>query len=89
MRELNSCVPTYVDPYHTTHSLQLPATMDPLPLAASTTSDPHVAKVSFEWTKTLTLQLIELYRDWPCLWKVKCDLYRNRNEKCKAYEEGQ
>lgn len=33
----------------------------------------------------LTLQVIELYRDRPCLYQVKSDIYRNRNKKSKEY----
>ena len=41
----------------------------------------------FEWTKALTLQLIELYRDHPCLYQIKSDAYKDRNKKTKAYAE--
>ena len=41
----------------------------------------------FEWRKALTLQLIELYRDHPCLYQIKSDAYKDRNKKSKAYAE--
>lgn len=54
--------------------------MDALQVSAPSTS-------YFEWTKALTLKLIELYRDRPCLYQIKSDLYKNRIEKTKAYAD--
>lgn len=56
-------------------------------MVTSPTSDPQTSRAPFEWTKALTLHLIELYRQRPCLWNVKCEEYRNRDAKYKAYEE--
>ena len=41
--------------------------------------------IPFEWTKELTLQLIEKYRELRCLWEVKSDIYKNRSVKSDAY----
>lgn len=38
-------------------------------------------------SKQFIVEFIEAYRKFPCLWKVKSGEYRDRNKKCKAYEE--
>jgi len=39
------------------------------------------------WSKEFTLQFIELYKQYPCLWKIKSKDYINKNLKREAYDE--
>ena len=36
------------------------------------------------WAKSLTSTLIELYRQYPCLWNVKLKSYKNRDKRITA-----
>ena len=38
------------------------------------------------WSKKLTGELIDLYREMPCLWKIKSKPYFNRNLKKLSYK---
>lgn len=40
-----------------------------------------------EWTKELLTDFIELYREKPCLWKIKDSSYVNKNMKREAYDD--
>ena len=48
--------------------------------------DRKMADYSFEWTRKLTLALIELYREEPFLWDPTHEDYKNRNLKFKTYK---
>ncbi|KAK7076662.1 hypothetical protein SK128_027149 [Halocaridina rubra] len=61
--------------------------MDVVMLRASPLSDAQLLRPTFEWTRNMTLRLIELYRDRPCLWQHKSDAYRNKAQKRKAYRD--
>lgn len=39
-----------------------------------------------EWTREVLSEFIELYRERPCLWKIKDADYVNKNLKREAYE---
>ena len=39
------------------------------------------------WSNDKLEKFIELYRSYPCLWKVKSDKYKNRNLKNRAYDK--
>ena len=39
------------------------------------------------WSNDNLEKFIELYRSYPCLWKVKSDEYRNRSLKNRAYDK--
>lgn len=39
------------------------------------------------WTKDNLEKLIEMYRNNPCLWKVKSDEYKNKNLRNAAYQK--
>ena len=39
------------------------------------------------WSREATLNLIELYKQLPCLWDVKADIYRDREERASAYNK--
>lgn len=36
--------------------------------------------------KTFLVEFIEEYKKFPCLWRIKSEEYRDRNQKNKAYE---
>ena len=36
------------------------------------------------WSTPLTMKLIDLYRQNPCLWNVKLDVYKDRNKRSSA-----
>ncbi|KAG5875847.1 hypothetical protein JTB14_012967 [Gonioctena quinquepunctata] len=40
-----------------------------------------------EWTKEILTEVIEMYRQRPCLWKIKDKTYLNKNLKMQAYNE--
>ena len=40
-----------------------------------------------KWTREATRQLVDLYREEPCLWNVKSTDYRNRNKKATAIQK--
>ena len=40
----------------------------------------------FEWTRELTINLIELYKGYPCLWNPNHPYYRNRKINFAAYK---
>ena len=40
-----------------------------------------------EWSKDNLEKFIELYRRYPCLWKIKSEDYKNKNLKNRAYDE--
>lgn len=40
-----------------------------------------------EWTKDILTEFIELYRERPCLWKIKDPEYINKNLKREAYAD--
>lgn len=37
--------------------------------------------------KQFLIEFIEVYRKFPCLWKIKSEEYRNKNKRNQAYEE--
>lgn len=39
-----------------------------------------------QWNRDFLLEFIELYRSFPCVWKVKSAEYHDRIKKNKAYE---
>ena len=39
------------------------------------------------WSNDNLKKFVELYRSYPCFWKVKSDEYRNRNLKNRAYDK--
>lgn len=40
-----------------------------------------------EWTKEVVSEMIELYKERPCLWKIKDKTYLNKNLKRLAYDD--
>lgn len=40
-----------------------------------------------EWTRTAATAFIDLLKSHPCLWKVKCPTYKNKDIKNSAYEK--
>lgn len=39
-----------------------------------------------QWSKEFTVDFIELYRNYPCLWRIKSSDYSDRNKRNNAYE---
>ncbi|XP_047992816.1 uncharacterized protein LOC125231411 [Leguminivora glycinivorella] len=39
------------------------------------------------WNKDLVLELLALYKSFPCLWKIKSEQYKNKNLKKEAYDK--
>ena len=39
------------------------------------------------WSKELVSEFIEIYKYYPCLWKIKSREYTNKNLKNAAYEK--
>ncbi|KAF5270362.1 hypothetical protein FQR65_LT05550 [Abscondita terminalis] len=39
------------------------------------------------WSKETITSFIEIYKSYPCLWKIKCKDYTNRNLKNAAYDK--
>lgn len=39
------------------------------------------------WNREITIEVIERYKSMPCLWKVKCDEYKNKNKKEECYRK--
>lgn len=37
--------------------------------------------------KCFLVEFIEAYRNFPCLWRIKSNEYKDRNKKNRAYEE--
>ncbi|KAJ8964762.1 hypothetical protein NQ314_004653 [Rhamnusium bicolor] len=40
-----------------------------------------------EWTKEVVSEMIELYKQKPCLWKINDKTYLNKNLKRQAYDD--
>jgi hypothetical protein len=40
-----------------------------------------------EWSGESIFTLIEMYRDRPVLWNVKCEDYKNRNKNHDAWQD--
>lgn len=55
----------------------------PVNMASSTS----VKEKSCHWDRKETLLLIDLYRQNPCLWNVKSDVYKDRNKRVAAINE--
>ena len=39
---------------------------------------------NIHWSRQETIQLIDLYRQYPCLWNVKSDKYKDRGKRVAA-----
>ena len=39
-----------------------------------------------QWSRAALLHLIEVYRQHPCLWNVKLDIYKDRNKRAAALQ---
>ena len=42
---------------------------------------------NLEWTKQHTTYFIELLENYPCLWRVKCSEYKNKQLRASAVKE--
>ncbi|KAG7175906.1 putative Alcohol dehydrogenase transcription factor Myb/SANT-like-containing protein 9 [Homarus americanus] len=42
---------------------------------------------NIHWSREETMVLIELYRQHPCLWNVKVDMYRDRDKRAAAMRQ--
>jgi len=40
-----------------------------------------------QWSKEFTTEFIEIYRSYPCLWRIKCPEYSDRCKRNIAYEK--
>jgi len=40
-----------------------------------------------QWSKEFITEFIEMYRSYPCLWRIKSPEYSDRNKRHNAYEK--